>query len=120
MNDLTDRKFGGLTVIHRSKGGAPKTHGATYTKLYRRWGYIKERCNNPKHSNYKYYGNRGISVCETWKNSFILFKHWALANGYENNLTIDRINHHDNYNPSNCQWLTKPENTIKGNLERRK
>ena len=56
------------------KGGAPKTHGATYTRLYRIWGYIKDRCNNPKNSNYKHYGKRGVSIYKEWFNSFVSFR----------------------------------------------
>ena len=54
-----------------------------------------------------------------WKNDYLAFKKWALANGYTNNLTIDRINSVGNYEPSNCQWISNVENARKAQLEKR-
>ena len=59
--------------------------------------------------NDKYYGARGIRVCDEWKTGSKLFKEWALANGYKEDLTIDRINVDGNYEPSNCRWITQAE-----------
>ena len=87
------------------------------TRLYRIWHHMKIRCYSLKNQAYKYYGGRGIQVCDEWKNDFIPFRSWALANGYQENLTIDRINNEGNYEPNNCQWLTKSENTKKQNKE---
>ena len=108
-----DLKRGDTKSCGCLKKEALKTHGGTYIRLYRRWGYIKERCNNPRHSNYKYYGKKGISICKEWLNSFVSFRNWALASGYQDNLTIDRIDNKGNYEPSNCQWLTRSENSSK-------
>ena len=70
---------------------------------------MKQRCYYPKHTAYKRYGGRGITVCEEWKNSSKSFFEWALANGYEEHLTLDRIKNDGNYEPSNCRWITARE-----------
>ena len=77
------------------------------------------RCRRKKDKYYQRYGGRGISVCEEW-HSFPQFYEWAIANGYKDNLTIDRIDVNGNYEPSNCQWLTQSENSKKALEDRRK
>jgi hypothetical protein len=77
-------------------------------RLYKCWKNIKQRCNNPNKPNYKYYGGKGIKVCKEWENFFV-FEKWALENGYEEHLTIDRIDTNKNYEPSNCRWATLKE-----------
>lgn len=93
------------------------THGETAngkrTRLYTAWMNMKRRCSSPAMHNYKQYGERGIVVCNEWRNNYPSFKIWALANGYADNLTIDRINSNGNYEPLNCQWITKSENSKK-------
>lgn len=84
-------------------------HNLTNSKIYRTWQNMKNRCYNKKVKSYKYYGKRGIKVCDEWKNNFLNFYNWAIKNGYKDNLTIDRINVNGNYEPSNCRWATKEE-----------
>ena len=81
------------------------THGLSKTRLYHIWANIKDRCLNSKSSSYKYYGERGITICDEWKNDFIEFRDWALDNGYKEDLSIERINVNGNYEPNNCCWI---------------
>lgn len=85
------------------------THGGTKTRLYRIWHNMKNRCYYRDDKQFSYYGGRGIVVCEEWRNSFEVFQAWALANGYQDNLTIDRIDTNGNYEPANCRWVTMKE-----------
>lgn len=84
-------------------------HGKGNTRLYRIWSLMRCRCYNKNNKLYKYYGERGISICDEWtdkENGFINFYNWAMANGYTDELTIDRINVDGNYEPLNCRWVT--------------
>lgn len=75
------------------------------TKLYRVWCTMKERCNNPHNKSYSHYGGRGIKVCDEWVHDFDAFRCWANQNGYQEGLTIDRINVDGMYEPNNCRWV---------------
>ncbi len=84
-----------------------KTHGLRKTKLYKKWLDIKKRCYNKNSQYYYCYGARGIKVCDEWLNDFKAFYDWSMANGYRDNLTIDRIDVNSNYEPSNCRWVSQ-------------
>ena len=90
------------------KKEATKTHGMRSTRLYNIWSQMTQRCKNQKLDCYNRYGGRGISVCDEWKN-FEVFAEWALKNGYNETLSIDRINVNGNYEPNNCKWSTNFE-----------
>jgi hypothetical protein len=81
-------------------------------RLYRIWTDMKKRCYQAERKNYKYYGAKGIRICDEWldkENGFYNFADWALSHGYADNLTIDRIDSKGNYEPINCQWKTMRE-----------
>ena len=78
------------------------------TRLYRIWDNMNTRCSCPsKGRDYeRYYGGKGIRVCDAWKHSFEAFRDWALEHGYAENLQLDRIDSDGNYTPENCRWVT--------------
>lgn len=85
-----------------------KWHRLRNTRLYSIWRSMRSRCNNPNTNNYKYYGAKGIKVCEEW-NSFKTFYDWAINHGYSDNLTLDRIDSNKDYEPQNCHWISISE-----------
>lgn len=80
-----------------------------YSKIYSIWNTMKHRCLNPNFSKYKNYGHRGISICDEWKDNFPNFLNWSLNNGYQENLTLDRVDVNGNYEPSNCRWVSQKD-----------
>lgn len=96
--------FSELTSLRMS------SHRQTNTRKYSQWRNMKNRCYNPKSINYSYYGGRGIGMCKDWRESYEKYDAWSDANGYRDDLEIDRINPYGDYMPCNCRFVTKAQN----------
>ncbi len=83
-------------------------HGMRNTRLYGIYANMKQRCENPNNPRYESYGGRSITVCPEWlgEHGFENFADWSMANGYADNLALDREDNNKGYSPDNCRWVT--------------
>lgn len=111
------RRENGTRTCGCSKVGHA-THGKRHTRMYGIWLGMKTRCYNKNRRQYKDYGGRGVAVCDEWKDDFQAFYNWAMSHGYNDTLTIDRIDNDGNYEPSNCRWVnwTMQQNNKRTNV----
>ena len=106
-------------LIREVTGNINRSHGLSKSRIYKIWAGTIQRCHNPKNSDYKCYGERGIVVCNEWKNNFESFNEWAMSSGYTEDLTLERIDVNGNYCPENCEWILlskQARNTRKNKL----
>ncbi len=83
-----------------------KTHGQSNSRLYSIYCNMISRTENPNATAYNLYGGRGIAICSEWRNDFPSFYNWALSNGYQDTLSIDRKDNDKGYSPDNCRWVS--------------
>lgn len=111
------KSCGCLAIETRRNNGkklSPKKYDIDTRKddIYKTYCRMLRRCywkDSQEHK--KYYQDKGIKVCDEWRNDFLKFKEWALANGYKKGLAIDRIDSNGNYEPNNCRFITISENS---------
>lgn len=114
--DLTCGNVKSCGCLAKEWKSNPKLNPETrkeHIALRRIWKGIKARCYNPQSPEYNRYGGRGIAMCNEWFSKSKAFIEWGLANDYQLGLSIDRIDNNGNYEPNNCQFLTRSENTLK-------
>lgn len=80
--------------------------------LYNIWHSMRLRCLTKGYRDYKYYGGRGVTVCDEWKNSYDDFRAWAISSGFRKGMTIDRKENDEGYSPDNCTWSTMAEQAL--------
>ena len=107
--ELMREKMRKMSKAHSGKNNNNYIDGRSKTHLYEIYRGMKKRCKSVGE-----YGIRGIFMCRLWRKDYVVFRNWALENGYQKNLTIDRIYGRGPYGPWNCQWLTFSENLKKG------
>jgi hypothetical protein len=85
----------------------PVKYGDCSQRLYNIWCTMIARCHSCNSKDYHNYGAKGIYVCDVWRNDFLEFHKWAMTHGYDDSLTIDRINGLGPYEPCNCRWASQ-------------
>ena len=97
-------------IVHITHGETPRANARTRSRLYNVWSNMRQRCSNPKDAYWHVYGGKGVRVCDEWQD-FETFRAWAQSHGFQSLLTIDRLDANSNYEPSNCEWVTRSENS---------
>lgn len=95
----------------RAKYSSITNKGSDYKRINNMYNHMNSRCYDINNNRFYRYGGRGIVVCEEWRNDFQAFYYWAVNNGYNKGLQIDRVNNNGNYCPENCRFVTASANS---------
>lgn len=108
-NSLSCGKTKSCGCLNRTKPSNNRKHCMSNSRIYSRYKAIKQRCFNENSTGYKDYGARGITMCDEWlgERGFENFYNWSMANGYNDDLSIERVDVNGNYCPENCMWISK-------------
>lgn len=113
------KSCGCLAIDTNTKHGDGSCRRNEQSRLFNCWRNMKQRCLNPKRRDYRWYGAKGVKVCQEWLNDFSEFKRWSLANGYDETLTLDREDESKHYEPANCRWIPFSENLERSRRKKR-
>lgn len=94
----------------RNRGISNRKHGLHNSPLYKTWWSMVDRATNPSNSRHNRYYDRGIGVCDEWRDDPVAFCEWSVNNGWEHGLQLDRINNDLGYSPDNCRYVSATEN----------
>lgn len=111
--------YRGKLVIGHTKSCGCLNHrlgGLSDHKLYSVWAGMKYRCYNEHAQGWHNYGEKGVKVCNEWKDDFLVFYNWSMENGYQDGLTIERKDADKDYCPENCEWISLSENVARANV----
>lgn len=96
-----------IKQVNHHANKRPRTNKPYYSKLSNTWRTLINRCHNPNYKGYKFYGAKGIYVCNEWRNDFEAFYEWAMTHNYSRGMELNRLDQEKNYMPGNCEWMPK-------------
>lgn len=113
------KSCGCLAIEVNTKHGEGSCRRNEQSRLFNCWRNMKQRCTNPRRKDYRWYGAKGVQVCGEWAEDFAKFKEWAIEAGYQEDLTLDRVDASRDYEPDNCRWIPFSENLARSRRKKK-